>query len=172
MFLMTAAREADTVESTESRLSFTLDHVLCSFSRNSLAGVAAALGAAGAVQGGHLVVQNELELLAAGAVAELQIQAPPHHSRQLQARRLAVILDQGTHIRHRFHVNCQGYCRTQGTFLNCHAYHVRIIFSRHNSNKIFTLYVSRVVRSYVRKLVSSIQRMYSSTAHPGAPESL
>ena len=33
---MTAAREADTVESTESRLSFTLDHVLCSFSRNSL----------------------------------------------------------------------------------------------------------------------------------------
>ena len=153
---MTAAREADTVESTESRLSFTLDHVLCSFSRNSLAGVAAALGAAGA----------------AGAVAELQIQAPPHHSRQLQARRLAVILDQGTHIRHRFHVNCQGYCRTQGTFSNCHAYHVRIIFSCHNSNKIFTLYVSRVVRSYVRKLVSSIQRMYSSTAHPGAPESL
>ena len=112
---MTAAREADTVESTESRLSFTLDHVLCSFSRNSLAGVAAALGAAGAVQGGHLVVQNEPDS-AAGAVAELQIQAPPHHSRQLQARRLAVILDQGTHIRNRFHVNCQGYCRTQGTF--------------------------------------------------------
>ena len=169
---MTAAREADTVESTESRLSFTLDHVLCSFSRNSLE----SLPPSGLPELYKVAIllsrMNRIQLLAAGAVAELQIQAPPHHSRQLQARRLAVILDQGTHIRHRFHVNCQGYCRTQGTFSNCHAYHVRIIFSCHNSNKIFTLYVSRVVRSYVRKLVSSIQRMYSSTAHPGAPESL
>ena len=59
-----------------------------------LDGVAAALGDAGAVHGGHLVVQDEPDS-AAGVVAELQIQAPPHHSRELQVCRLAVILDQG-----------------------------------------------------------------------------
>ena len=60
-----------------------------------LDGVAAALGDAGVVHGGHLVVQDEPDS-AAGVVAELQIQAPPHHSRELQVCRLAVILDQGT----------------------------------------------------------------------------
>ena len=68
---------ADTVESTEHRLGFTLDRAFCS-SRNSFLFLLESLPPSGLPE----LYMNRIQL---------QIQAPPHHSRELRVCRLAVM---------------------------------------------------------------------------------
>ena len=132
---------ADTMESTEPRLGFTLDRAFCSFSRNSFLFLLESLPPSGLPELYMVAIllsrMNRIQLLE----TLLSFRSRPHRTTPASCRR-GTPSNRHPGSRHRYHQTtspCQGYRRTHGTFLNCHAYLIGINFPRHNPHKMFTL---------------------------------
>ena len=136
---------ADTMESTEPRLGFTLNRACRSFSRNSFLFLLDSLPSSGLPELYMVAVllfrMNRIQLL-----EPLLSFRSRHHRIAPTSCRHSTLSRCRPGSRHRYQTPspCQGYCKTPGTFFNCHAYLIVINFPRHNPHKMFTLYVSRV----------------------------